>query len=108
MSTIQDMQDKTVEVNLAGQKFIAHQLFIEDWAKVEAKIKGTTVSINDILSGEVSIIGYRSVVEVAINSSIPSKVNLQELFRAAGDILNLDVSADESPVPNAQAAPETI
>ena len=104
MSKLIDMQDKTIEITLTGQNFTAHQLFVEDWAQIEEKLKGTAITINTLLSGDVTIIGYRAVIEAAIGRPLPPKVELKDVFQAAGDILNLDASASEEIAPNSHAA----
>jgi hypothetical protein len=105
MSNIQDMQDKTTEVTLGGQKFTAKQLFVEDWAQVERKLVDEPIGLDDILSTKVSVIGYIAVVEVAIGQKLPPKVPMADIFEAAGAIINLDLPA-EGARPNSQETPE--
>lgn len=102
--SLQDMQDKKVEINLAGQKFNAHQLFIDDWAQVERELSGEKIGINGILGGEVSIIGYRAIVKVAIKQDLPRQTSIPDLFIAVGKILNLETLPGEG-FPNDQEAP---
>jgi hypothetical protein len=100
---LSDMQDKTTKVFLGGQEFTAHQLFIRDWAQIERELKPEGITISDILSGEVSIVAYQSVVKAALGQDIPPKTELKELFQAAGSILTLDSLASESPNGETQA-----
>lgn len=99
--SLAEMQDKSIKVVLGGKEFEAHQLFINDWAKIEKELKPEGLTINDVLSGELSIVAYQAVVKVAINQELPPKTELKELFKAAGDILLLDSLA--SPNPNGEA-----
>ena len=106
MSSIQDMQDKAVEITLAGKKYTARQLYARDWAQIERDLKREGLTLNDIYSGEPTIIGYLAVVKVAIGKEVPPRASQTEVFEGAAAILNLDLAEGETVEKNSQQTRE--